>query len=56
MSYFIRVFKRETSMTPGSYRSRRGRVVGCAFVDINDASDISEMSQFNEQFNEAVLR
>jgi two-component system, response regulator YesN len=48
VSYFIRVFKRETDMTPGNYRSRRGQLLGCAFVDVNDASDISGMTELNE--------
>lgn len=48
VSYFIRVFKRETSMTPGNYRSRRGRLLGCTFVDVNDVSDISEMAGLND--------
>ncbi|MDD6785671.1 MAG: helix-turn-helix domain-containing protein [Eggerthellales bacterium] len=49
VSYFIRVFKRETSMTPGNYRSRRGQMLGCAFTDINDASDIADMVSLNER-------
>lgn len=48
VSYFIRVFKRETSMTPGNYRSRRGRLLGCTFVDVNDATDISDIVDLNE--------
>ncbi len=48
VSYFIRVFKRETSMTPGNYRSRRGRLLGCAFVDVNDATDISDIADLND--------
>ena len=49
VSYFIRVFKRETSMTPGNYRSRRGQMLGCAFADINDASDIADMVSLSER-------